>query len=381
VGRRNGDLRRYLVAATASRTADEGLAPALALVVAATGREPALAGALLAAVGLPHLVAGPLAGAALDASGDRRALLALAPAVVGAALAAIALALGHVPDAFCVVLAAAAGCFGPLLTGGLSAELTQLVRGEPGRALAYDGATYNVAGVAGPSVVAATAALAGAVPAALCLAVLAVCATAAVLSLPAGEAPRERRRLRVGASRRLWEEPTLRAVTAGTTIAFAGAGALPILVIARAEELGSATAGAALLAVMAAGALAGSLLLAARARGGRPERRVTGALVVVGLALAVAAVAPALGALGAGLALAGVADGVLFPALLAVRTARSRREERGAVFTTAASVKIGAAAGGAALGGLLVTEAGATAALLAVAALQLAGAAVCAAAR
>jgi hypothetical protein len=181
-------------------------------------------------------------------------------------------------------------------------------------------------------------------------------------------------------------------VTAGTTIAFAGAGALPVLVIARAEELGSATAGAALLAVMAAGALAGSLLLAtsagrpeqfayARTVRSRPERRVVVSLVAVGVALAAGAVAPGLVGLGAGLALAGVADGVLFPALLAVRTARSRREERGAVFTTAASVKIGAAAGGAALGGLLVTEAGATAALLAVAALQLAGAVVCAAAR
>src|SRR5918992_5645083 len=69
-----GPLRRYLVAATASRTADEGLAPALALVVAAAGRQPALAGLLIAAVGFPHVVAGPLTGAtrADAARRDRR---------------------------------------------------------------------------------------------------------------------------------------------------------------------------------------------------------------------------------------------------------------------------------------------------------------------
>jgi MFS family permease len=181
-------------------------------------------------------------------------------------------------------------------------------------------------------------------------------------------------------ARRLWRERTLRGVTAGTTLAFAGAGALPVLVIARADELGSATAGAALMALMAGGALVGALLLAARAdAGSRPERRVMAALVVVGLALAAGALGPGLGALGTGLALAGVADGVLLPAVLAVRAGHSPPQERGAVFTTAASLKVGAGAAGAGLGGLLVTAAGATTALLAAAALQLAGAAVCAA--
>jgi hypothetical protein len=378
--RDNGGLRRYVMAATASRTADEGMAPALALVVAATGRQPALAGVLVAAVGFPHVLAGPLAGAALDASRHRRALLALAPAVVGAALAGIALALGHLPDVLCVALAALAGCFGPLLTGGLSAQLTQL--DSAGGALALDGATYNVAGIAGPAVVAAGAALTGAVPAALCLAALAVGAAGAVLTLPAGCTPTERGGLRcgIGGAARLWRARTLRGVTAGTTLAFLGAGALPVLVIARADELGSPTTGAALMALMAAGALAGALLLARRASdGGRPERRVMLALGAVGVALAAGAVGPGLVALGAGLALAGIADGVLLPATLAVRAGQSRPDERGAVFTTAASLKIAAGAAGAALGGLLAAAAGATAALLAVAALQLAGAAVCAA--
>jgi hypothetical protein len=41
-------LRAYLVAAAAARTADEGMAPALSLLVTAAGREASLAGVLLA---------------------------------------------------------------------------------------------------------------------------------------------------------------------------------------------------------------------------------------------------------------------------------------------------------------------------------------------
>src|SRR5215218_5018003 len=267
-------LGRYVAAASAARTADEGMAPALALLVAAAGREPAFAGVLLAAAGLPHVVAGPLTGALLDTSRHRRTALALAPAVFALVLAGTALGLGRVPDVLCVALVAAAGCAGPLLTGGLTAELTRLVPSRPGRALPLDGASYNVAAIAGPAAVAGCAALAGAEAAALCLAVLALGATAVVLRLPAttrGSADRGWRD-GLGGARRLWDARPLRLVTAGTTVAFVGAGALPLVVIARASELGSATAGAALLAAMAAGALTGALLTAA-AETARPERR------------------------------------------------------------------------------------------------------------
>ena len=70
------------------------------------------------------------------------------------------------------------------------------------------------------------------------------------------------------------------------------------------------------------------------------------ALFAVALGLAVAGALPGMAALGAGLVLAGLADGALLPAILAVRTAHSRPEERGAVFTTAASVKVAAGAAG-----------------------------------
>jgi hypothetical protein len=70
----------------------------------------------------------------------------------------------------------------------------------------------------------------------------------------------------------------------------------------------------------------------------------------------------------------GVADGMLLPAILAVRAEHTRPAERGAVFTTAASVKIAAGAAGAGAAGALLTATGASAALLAAAGLHLAGA-------
>jgi predicted MFS family arabinose efflux permease len=387
--RTGGVLGRYVAAASAARTADEGMAPALALLVAAAGRDPAFAGVLLAAAGLPHVVAGPLTGALLDTVRHRRTALALAPVVFALVLAGTALGLGRVPDALCIALVAAAGCAGPLLTGGLTAELTRLVPSRQGRALALDGASYNVAAIAGPAAVAGCAVLGGAEAAALCLAALALGATAVVLRLPATTRGNEARGWRdgLGGARRLWNARPLRLVTAGTTLAFVGAGALPLVVIARAAELGSATAGAALLAAMAAGALAGALVVAAAdeprsggarlVTGGSPERRVVRFLLAVAVALVGAAAASGLGTLGAGLVVAGVADGMLFPAMLAVRTRHSRTEERGAVFTTAASLKIAAGALGAGAGGALMTATGAATALLVAAGLHVAGALLC----
>jgi MFS family permease len=378
-------LGRYVLAASAARTADDGMAPALALLVAAAGRDPGFAGVLLAAAGLPHVIAGPLTGALLDSSPRRRTVLALAPVVFGVVLAAAALGVGRVPDVAVVALVACAGCAGPLLAGGMTAELTKLPPGRTPKALALDGASYNAAAIAGPAVVAGGAALAGAEVAALALGALALIAAPLVAQLPTATPSGGRRSRGLGGARRLWTSPPLRRVTAGTTLAFAGAGALPLLVIARADELGSPATGAALLAAMAAGALAGALLTASgrpmpRRAGARvpdAERRVVVALLVVAVALGVAAASPGLPLFAAALVAAGLADGVLLPAILAVRAEHSREEERGAVFTTAASVKIAAGAAGAAIGGALVATTGVAAALAAAAALHAAGALIC----
>jgi hypothetical protein len=223
--------------------------------------------------------------------------------------------------------------------------------------------------------------VAGAEPATIALGVLAAASALLVLRLPVHGAGRVRARgLRAGVAGagRLWTSVPLRAVTVGSTIAFAGAGALPLIVVSRGKELGSATAGAALLAAMAGGALLGSLLMARAGETARPERRVLGALLAVGAALALAGAGGGLAVLGAGLVAAGLCDGVLFPSVLAVRTLHTEPGERGAVFTTAASLKVGVGAAGAGLAGVTIASEGAATALLGVAGLHVAGAAVCA---
>jgi predicted MFS family arabinose efflux permease len=104
---------------------------------------------------------------------------------------------------------------------------------------------------------------------------------------------------------------------------------------------------------------------------------VIGALFAVAVALVLAGAAPALPTLGAALVLVGLFDGTLLPAILAVRSEHSNPDERGTVFTTAASVKVAAGATGAALGGVVASATGASAALLLAAALHVAGALIC----
>jgi MFS family permease len=99
--------------------------------------------------------------------------------------------------------------------------------------------------------------------------------------------------------------------------------------------------------------------------------------VALGGGLAAAAAATGFTTLAASLALIGAADGVLLPALLAVRVRHSRTHERAAVFTTAASLNVAAGAAGAAIGGVLAGAAGADAALLAAATMHVLGALVC----
>jgi hypothetical protein len=278
-----------------------------------------------------------------------------------------------------VAVVALAGCAGPLLTGGLSAALGDVMRGRGSddeatlaRAHAVDAGSYNVAGLAGPLVVAAGAASLGAGAAGLVLLAGALLASAAIARLPlrasrgTGERALARGRQGVAA---LWRERPLRSTTIASTVGALGAGALPLTIVERGRELGSASTGPLLLGALAAGALTGSLL-AARIRV-PAERHVWLALAGLGAGLAGAALAPATGLAAAALFGGGVADGVLISAVFAVRTRHADEGMRSTVFTTAASLKIAAASLGAAAGGLIVAAAGAAAALLVTAAVQL----------
>jgi len=147
--------------------------------------------------------------------------------------------------------------------------------------------------------------------------------------------------------------PLLRA-TVTSVVSYAGIGMLlaccPVL---GEQRLGGAARGALLISAMAAASLAANAILARRPGRGQPDIRVFASTLVIGASLAAAALAPGWLTLAA-VALAGAGEGPQLTALFAVRHRETPAHLRGQVYTTAASLKIGGMAAGAALAGPLL---------------------------
>jgi predicted MFS family arabinose efflux permease len=172
----------------------------------------------------------------------------------------------------------------------------------------------------------------------------------------------------------LWSTKGLQQVVVVSTIAHAGFGAFVVATPLMAHRwTGHAEAGALLLTVYAAGALAGTAVLARRPIRHSPERVVVWAAAAVGLCLSLAAWSPNMVVATVLYAIAGVADGPLLVGTFAVRHRDAPVAVRSQVFTTAASLKIGAYAVGVAAAGML--SAGGVELLLLAAALHLGAAA------
>ncbi|MDJ0381179.1 MFS transporter [Streptomyces sp. G-G2] len=377
-------FKRYLAAALAGRFASEGMGIALVLLaLERTGR--ASDGAFVLTAWLaPHVLAAPLAGAVAARTARPRLLHAGALAGFALAVAALSVLVGRAPLPVVIAVAVAGGGCGPMVTGGLSSLVATLVPAGAGRdqAYAWDAATYNAAGVTAPAVVSLIAALGSAGPA---MAVLAC--SGALAAVLAALLPYEDQRTRPraagprpgagGGFAALWRVRELRAVTASTTLAFVGLGALSTTSVLLTRSLGAPGAGGALMTAFAVGALSGSLLLARRRAAGRagdPGRLARWSLAGTGVALAGAAFAPTVPLAVGCFALAGLCDGPLLTATLRIRAEHAPEAVRAQVFTLGAGLKITAAAAGAALVGLAAARPPWTL-LLGIAALQLAAAA------
>ncbi|GAA2639714.1 MFS transporter [Streptomyces axinellae] len=151
----------------------------------------------------------------------------------------------------------------------------------------------------------------------------------------------------------LWRVPHLRALTVATSVAFLGVGALPVTAVLLAAHRGNADGGGLLMTAFALGALAGSVLPAARPPRMRPERLAALSLSGTGAALAGAAPAPSFSVSVALFALAGAGDGPLLSTTLRLRAEHAPEGARTQVFTLGAGLKLSAAAAGAALVGRL----------------------------
>ncbi|MGI8333565.1 MFS transporter [Actinomadura scrupuli] len=402
----------HFTAATLLRVSAEGTGTALVLLVQDRTGRAASSGFLLAAVLLPYVVSGPILGNALDRVGRTRLFATLLAGGYACAVALLLVVAGGVPLPLAVLAAAAVGCTEPIVVA-LTSLLPRIVS-RPGLTRAYglESASYNLAGIAGPGLVAGTAAWAGPQTAAVLVVGAAVLGTLTMSFLSvspsvaeppspveppapaaetgydppaaqykdaqaarAGDAPAAGLNMITGGIVVLFRNPTLRALTVGSSVAFLGMGGVPIVAVLLAGHVGaSATAGGQLLAAFALGALGGSLAAARWLSARRAEWVVVTGLIAFGITLAAAATATTLAWCTLCFALAGACDGPAFAATLTLRQREAPAARLGQVNTTGGSMKLGAAALGAALTGALADRAGAVGLLVTMAALQLAGA-------
>jgi predicted MFS family arabinose efflux permease len=372
----------FYLAATLARLASEMFTVAVVLLVLARTGRPALAGAVVAASTLPSVVSGPLLGAWLDRTDRRRTALASNQVLLAASLLAILAAAGRAPGWALLLLAAAAGVTAPMATGGFTSMVPALVPERLlARANALEAASFNSAAIAGPALAGAVAAAVGPAAAVGLEAALAVLALLAITRLPAvarvaaHAAASLADTIRQGL-RHLARTPPLRGVTVATAVAMGGLGLLTLALPFLAERLGAGQAGAGYLwAALEAGGMAGALAAARWQDAWQPQRVVLAGLALQGLVMASWPLAGSFPVALLLVALAGLVEGPAFAALFATRQRYTPPGLRGQIFTTGASLKVGAFAVGSALAGSAVTVGGVGGALLLVAACQLLGAA------
>ena len=392
-------LARYLTAASGARLADEGARVAIVLLALERTGDPALGGLLVAALMVPHVVAAPLAGAAADSVQRRKALYLSAFLAYALALAASAALIGRHAVAAATVLAVA-GCLAPLLLGGLSSLLGELVPGDVSRALSLDAGTYGIAGITGPALAAAVAGLAGAAWSLLALAGFVGLAALFFTGLPlpppaersgpalrSGSAPpsasgRPSRGHAAGTRPLLAGFVTmvrrrnLGAVTVASGVSQLGFGALPLAAALVAADKQQPAMTGLVLSMTAAGGVAGSLACARLpVVHRRPERVLLICTAAMTLPFLLAATLPAGWLLAVLFAVAGLFSAPVTVALFTVRNREAPPGARTQVFTLGAGIKVTAAAAGAAVSGLAAGS-GAAALLITIGLCQLLSAAV-----
>lgn len=359
-------LTAYAAVGSLARAANAGLPTAIILGVLAAGGSASEGSLIVASVTAVAGIVGPLVGALMDRAVHPKRGYALAILALAACSGALAVGVGSWPLGVLMLIAGVAGLFHPMLTGAWSAQLRRVVPDvAPARAYSVDVATYNVGDILGPAIVGVAYVYDSYTPGAASLEVALALYLVAALVLPfvpiptktAAEIPDEPEPLRhaVRSLSVFWHSVSLRRSTIISSVAFIGIAGLVIgAPLMGADLAGDAGVGALLLAVVAFGALVGSVFFARR-----PVRQGPGTMVVVttlglGLAFAALAVVPSMPvAFVVGVVL-GFLEAPQLSAVLQVRDREAPPHVRSLVFVAATSLKTGAFALGSVIAAGLV---------------------------
>jgi len=356
----------YASVAALARGAGAGLPSAVILGVLAAGGSPSDASLLIAAFTAASGLGGPLIGTVVDRLEHPRRGYLVAAAVLASYSAMLSYALGNWSAGILVFLAGLCGLAHPLFFGAWSAQLPRIAPGvPPARAYSIDVGTYNVADIAGPAIVGVAYIADTVTPGAASLDVVCLMYIAAFIALlvirvpPRSEthdAPPASFTATVRYASVLWRSVSLRRSTMVNTLGYMGnAGLVVSAPLLGADLAGDSGTGALLLAVVALGALIGSIVMVRRPLTLGPGTVVIGSTLAFAVTLALLAVAPTAWFAFAIALVAGMTQAPQLAAVMLIRDRESPKHARALVFTAASSLKTAAFAFGSLIAAALVT--------------------------
>jgi MFS family permease len=365
---------RYFTGAILARAGDEMTGPAVVLLAFAVTRAPGMGSVLMACLTVAAAVGGPAFGAALDRSARPQRALGYALAGYAVGILALQATVGRAPLVAAAVCALAAGVLAPAVAGGWTSQLpTVVTAAELPRSSALDAMSFGAASLAGPALAALVTLWLGARLAVAIAAGLVVLAVPAALRLTASRAPAHAPsdpgkhaidpgekdpgpglvREALAGLAAIAARPALLRATVTSAVSYVGIGMLIVCCPLLGEQrLGGSARGALLISVLSATSLAVNGLLARRRWRRDPDVRVLVSTLIIGVSLAMVALAPGWFTMLA-VAVDGAGEGPQLTALFTVRHREAPEHLRGRIFTTAASLKIGGVAVGAAIAGPL----------------------------
>lgn len=352
-------LTHYLFGALPARLGDEMTGQSILLLGIAAGSAK-LGSSLLAALTFSAAVGGPLLGAMLDRARHPGRVLAMAIGAYAVGIACIAWSLGYGSFWFSLVLALAAGFLMPSISGGWSSRLKTFIADEQmTRASAIDATTFNIAGLAGPALAGLIAGLFGAHWSVAVLVFLLLSALPMAWSLPKHTNHADANGTKfvhdlLAGFKIIVNNRRLFRITLLSVISYLGIGMLWVVCpLIGLRLFGNAGFGGVMMSVLSVGALAATAAYAKWPTKHSPDTVAFVTTLVLAAAMLLLAVAGNVFVVLLAILVAGIADGPQLAAVFAVRHREAPERYRSQVFTTGASLKITAAAIGAAMAGIL----------------------------